>query len=58
MRTTKECANLIAKTIKEIRSNKVITKSLVKKTAKKYDISFTQVMRVGGWDNLYAYELK
>jgi len=51
MRTAKETAGIVEKTIKEIRKSKNINSKLIKKTCLKYDISESHIRRVAGWNN-------
>ena len=50
MRTAKESAIIVEKTITEIRKTKNITDELIKKTCLKYDISESHIRRVAGWE--------
>jgi hypothetical protein len=49
MRTAKESAEIVEKTITEIRKAKNLTSELISKTCLKYDISESHIRRVAGW---------
>ena len=49
MRTAKETAEIVEKTITEIRKAKNLTSELISKTCLKYDISESHIKRVAGW---------
>jgi len=52
MRTPKESATIIEKTITEIRSSGKITDKLISKTSKKYDINENHIRTVMGYKKL------
>tara|TARA_R110002012_G_C11557132_1_gene603053 strand:+ start:165 stop:332 length:168 start_codon:yes stop_codon:yes gene_type:complete len=49
MRTPKETAEIVEKTITEIRNAKNLTDALISKTCLKYNISESHIRRVAGW---------
>jgi len=49
MRTPKESAGVVEKTIREIRSSKKITSELITKTCLKYKINEAHIRRVMGF---------
>jgi hypothetical protein len=49
MRTSKETAEIVEKTIREIRKAKNLSYKLITKTCKKYDISEKHIRTVAGW---------
>ena len=52
MRTPKETARIVEKTITEIRSQRVITAQLIAETCLKYDISEKHIRAVAGFKYL------
>lgn len=52
-RTLKESAEIVEKTITEIRSAENLTDELIQKTCLKYDISESHIRRVAGWKRFY-----
>ena len=61
-RTPKQVAEIVEKTIKEIRKSRSITDDLIKKTCRKYNISEKHIRKVAGfqqqkisyWDCIYS----